>query len=274
MSGPSVHLTLPDLSKFRFPPEPLPRIVPSASDEFVLKSPFSIPTKLYNDALELKVPVTIALTYLVLVVIINAYNTRRNFKPWSISRTRVFKAFVLAHNFGLVVYSGITFVAMLRAFRHTWPGINTSNGLAGAADSLCKLHGPRGLGDAVTYNTTLNIWESKNELIRVAPNSIPQTQDVGRLWNEGLAFWGWLFYMSKFYEVLDAVIILAKGKRSPLLQTYHHAGIMLTMWAGIRYMSPPIWMAVFLNSGIHTLMVSVQTPPDKANADSHSTHTT
>jgi hypothetical protein len=83
----------------------------------------------------------------------------------------------------------------------------------------------------------------------------PDPTDAGRLWNEGLAFWGWMFYISKFYEVLDTLIILAKGKRSATLQTYHHSGAMLCMWAGIRYMSPPIWMFVFVNSFIHGLMV-------------------
>ena len=77
-----------------------------------------------------------------------------------------------------------------------------------------------------------------------------------RIWNEGLAFYGWLFYLSKFYEVVDTLIILAKGRKSSLLQTYHHAGAMLCMWAGIRYMSPPIWMFVLVNSGIHAIMVS------------------
>jgi hypothetical protein len=76
------------------------------------------------------------------------------------------------------------------------------------------------------------------------------------MWNEGLAFYGWLFYLSKFYEVVDTLIILAKGKYSSTLQTYHHAGAMMCMWAGMHYMSVPIWIFVFFNSFIHALMVS------------------
>ena len=76
------------------------------------------------------------------------------------------------------------------------------------------------------------------------------------MWNEGLAYYGWIFYLSKFYEVLDTFIILAKGKLSSTLQTYHHAGAMLCMWAGMRYMSAPIWQFVLINSFIHSLMVS------------------
>ena len=45
--------------------------------------------------------------------------------------------------------------------------------------------------------------------------------DVGRQWNRGLAFYGWLFYLSKFYEVVDTLIILARSKRGSFLQIYH-----------------------------------------------------
>ena len=89
---------------------------------------------------------------------------------------------------------------------------------------------------------------------------IPDSTDVGRIWNEGLAFYGWLFYISKFYEMVDTAIILTKGKKSSVLQTFHHAGAMLCMWAGIRYMSPPIWMFVCINSFLHTIMVSSHMP--------------
>jgi hypothetical protein len=191
-------------------------------------------------------------------------------RPWSISKTRSFYYFVLAHNIFLAVFSALTFVGMIRALAHTWPsrrdlhflgkfwpGLRTQNGLAGAADALCKLHGPRGFGDAVYYDSESHTWQATNPNVTLGANGLPHNDDVGRLWHEGLAFWGWWFYLSKFYEVLDTFIILAKGKRSSTLQTYHHTGAMACMWAGIRYMSQPIWMFAFLNSGIHTLMVSI-----------------
>jgi GNS1/SUR4 family len=128
--------------------------------------------------------------------------------------------------------------------------------MTGAADALCKMHGPRNLGNAVFYDSTAHSWMTTNRLVKLSPQGTPEASDVGRLWNEGLAFWGWWFYLSKFYEVLDTFIILMKGKRSSTLQTYHHTGAMACMWAGMRYMSPPIWMFAFLNSGVHAMMVS------------------
>jgi len=129
-------------------------------------------------------------------------------------------------------------------------------GLVGTVDSLCKMHGIGGTGKAIAYNPTASKWVSESpSTVLLSEVGTPDPTDLGRLWNEGLAFYGWPFYLSKFYEVLDTAIILAKGKRSSTLQTYHHAGAMMCMWAGIRFMSPPIWMFVFVNSGIHALMV-------------------
>ncbi|GAA5799684.1 ELO family [Helicostylum pulchrum] len=74
------------------------------------------------------------------------------------------------------------------------------------------------------------------------------------LWNDSLGYWGYLFYLSKFYEVIDTAIIIMKGRRSSLLQTYHHSGAMITMWSGIRYQAQPIWIFVVFNSFIHSIM--------------------
>ncbi|KAG1142921.1 hypothetical protein G6F37_006019 [Rhizopus arrhizus] len=76
----------------------------------------------------------------------------------------------------------------------------------------------------------------------------------GSFWDEALGYWGYLFYLSKFYEVVDTAIILIKGRRSSLLQTYHHSGAMITMWSGIRYKAQPIWIFVVFNSLIHSIM--------------------
>jgi hypothetical protein len=76
------------------------------------------------------------------------------------------------------------------------------------------------------------------------------------VWEGGAGYLGWLFYMSKFYEVVDTLIILARGKKSSTLQTYHHAGVIVCGWAVMRYESPLGLVAVLLNGGIHTLMVN------------------
>lgn len=258
-SEPKVHWHLIP-SHLTLLPAKLPQVLPPPTTEFTLRAPFGINTELYNALLHPAIPLTVATLYILTVLYLNAYNRHNANLPWKISKKKGFGWFVVAHNCLLAAYSFATFVAMGRAISHSLPAWEAENWGVRVADGLCKLHGPRGLGDATTYNTTINIWEAKNTLINLTPAGTPDPTDVGRLWNEGLAFWGWWFYVSKFYEVLDTFIVLAKGKRSATLQTYHHAGAMLCMWAGIRYMSPPIWMFVFVNSGIHALMVSPPIP--------------
>ena len=256
MALPKVLFTLPSSSLFKFPPNSDPSTLsPPPVGSSLHAPPLSIPTPLFSDALNVKVPITIACIYAATVTALNAYNRSRGQKPWGISRWKSFFWFVIAHNVFLAVYSGWTFLGMLRAVRWTLQNPSGELGLAGTVDSLCKMHGIDGLGNAVVYEPETSAWVSQSSSVLLSAGGTPITADLGRLWNEGLAFYGWFFYLSKFYEVLDTAIILVKGKRSSTLQTYHHAGAMMCMWAGIRFMSPPIWMFVFVNSGIHALMV-------------------
>lgn len=45
-------------------------------------------------------------------------------------------------------------------------------------------------------------------------------------------YFAYTFYLSKFYEVLDTIIILMKGKKVGMLQSYHHFGAMVAMASG------------------------------------------
>merc|ERR1719401_38320 len=78
----------------------------------------------------------------------------------------------------------------------------------------------------------------------------------GSLWASGMGAWCTVFYVSKYYEWIDTLILIAKGKNPSFLQLYHHAGIVLTMWGGV--VSQGVWLliVVLLNSGIHALMYS------------------
>ncbi|KAJ4373188.1 hypothetical protein N0V83_003481 [Neocucurbitaria cava] len=260
-AGPSLHPgDWPSRAVLKFPPDAAPAPIPPPWDGVpTFANPFPIPEDIYQAALSYKVPLAIASVYAVTVTYFNWYNRQHGNKPWRIAKTRPFHAFVIFHNVFLAVYSAITCVAMVLCLKHSFPHYSEPNAVVGTIDALCKIHGPRGLGDAVTYRNDANTWSSLNSNIAMGSAGLPDTTDVGRMWNEGLAFWGWWFYLSKFYEVLDTAIILAKGKRSTTLQKYHHAGAMLSMWAGMRFMSPPIWMFVLVNSGIHAMMYTYYT---------------
>ncbi|OTA95806.1 hypothetical protein M434DRAFT_68827 [Hypoxylon sp. CO27-5] len=255
MATPVVFLSPPAATLFQFPPNPEPQTIPPPHFEL----PFTIPDSLYLKALDPKVPITIATVYAVTAKVLNVYNKSTGKKPWSISKTKAFHFFVVLHNVFLAVYSAWTWIGMFNALRRTVASPAGPDGWAGTVDSFCKFHGTPGLGNALSYNPTLGTWESVTGTTPLTAEGSPSRADAGRLWNEGLAFYGWIFYISKFYEVVDTLIILAKGKLSSTLQTYHHAGAMMAMWAGMRYMSSPIWIFVFFNSAIHALMYTYYT---------------
>ena len=75
------------------------------------------------------------------------------------------------------------------------------------------------------------------------------------LWNaKGMGFWATHFYLSKFYEFIDTWIVLLKGREPIFLQTYHHAGIVICMWAMVITSNTSVLVCVVLNSFIHTIM--------------------
>lgn len=76
----------------------------------------------------------------------------------------------------------------------------------------------------------------------------------GVIYSHGFGFWTWVFYVSKYYEIVDTAILLAKGKRVSFLQSFHHAGAIMIMWllADIRHTCS--WSFVTVNSFVHTVM--------------------
>ncbi|KAH7349991.1 GNS1/SUR4 family-domain-containing protein [Plectosphaerella cucumerina] len=259
-SGASVLAEWPSQTLFKFPPgsEPFGAVPPAPRPGANLFE-FTIPDHIWAAALDPKVPITIAVTYAVTVKLLNRYNTSNGKKPWWFANTAPFRLFVILHNVFLAVYSAWTFWGMLGGMRRAVVSPFGPHGLAATADSLCQLNGPAGYGAAAVYDESSARWTSLFADVAVEAAGQPSRDVPGRLWNEGLAFYGWIFYLSKFYEVLDTFIILAKGKQSSTLQTYHHAGAMMCMWAGMRYMSAPIWMFVLYNSFIHSLMYTYYT---------------
>ncbi|EPE03523.1 gns1 sur4 family protein [Ophiostoma piceae UAMH 11346] len=252
---------LPESSLFRFPPnaDPAP-FPPPQPGSAAYNSLFTIPDSLFESALDIRVPVTIAVVYAISAKLLNVYNKSTNNRPWAISKTRAFFWFVVLHNVFLAVYSAWTWIGMVGTLYRTLANpLTAPGGWSATVDSICRLNGAPGLGNGLHYDESSDLWLSQSSPLSSQYAITPERTQPGRMWNEGLAFYGWLFYISKFYEVLDTLIILAKGKFSSTLQTYHHAGAMMCMWAGMRYMSAPIWMFVFMNSGIHALMYSYYT---------------
>ena len=202
----SIHLSLP----------PSPFTPDFAAGQPALRMPEHLPISadLFAAFLDVRVPLTIAAVYAVSAHLANHFATG---KAYRVASTRPFKAFVVLHNVFLAVYSAWTFVGMVRGLH----GALDKSSIQNVVGSLCKIR-----------------EETRGVLLGngtgIAEAGYQGSLKVGGLWEEALAWYGFWFYLSKFYEVIDTIIILLKGRKSSLLQTYHHAGAMICMWAGIR----------------------------------------
>ncbi|KAJ1939699.1 hypothetical protein EC988_007243 [Linderina pennispora] len=164
---------------------------------------------LYPYAMHWKMPLFLALTYLMLISRINPQKSNVSRTPLHRAQSPLFKNMVILHNVILAVYSLWTFVSMVY-------GLAVNLSTYGWRDGIC---------------------------------------DTGfTMWNNSLFQLSFYFYLSKYYEFIDTLIIIYKGRRASLLQMYHHAGAVLTMWAGCYYTAVPITFFVITNSLIHTWM--------------------
>jgi hypothetical protein len=76
----------------------------------------------------------------------------------------------------------------------------------------------------------------------------------GTLWASGFGAWSTIFYLFSYYQFIDMWILLLKGKETPDLQVYLHAGTVFTMWGGIVSQSAWLHSIVMLNSAFHCIM--------------------
>jgi fatty acid elongase 3 len=71
-----------------------------------------------------------------------------------------------------------------------------------------------------------------------------------------LFFWSYVFYLSKYYELLDTFLQLLSGKTPPnfFLHVYHHSLVILMSWAWIDSQAAPQFAGVFMNTFVHVVM--------------------
>lgn len=213
-----------------------------------VEAPKNIPFPQYYDVvMDWKFPLTVAAIYAIVITLLNpkpqSTSLNKNINSYNVSRVVAKSKGLKASN---IKQSGQFMTAIV--FIHNL--------------ILCLYS----LITFVSMGSTFvnNFYDHRNNLMDA------YCDRDGSLWEEGLGYWGYLFYLSKYYEIIDTIIILMKGRRSSFLQTYHHAGAIITMWSGINYKAPPIWIFVIFNSFIHTIMYSYYaitsigyTPPGK-----------
>mmetsp|Transcript_20415 Transcript_20415/g.44318 ORF Transcript_20415/g.44318 Transcript_20415/m.44318 type:complete len:290 (-) Transcript_20415:75-944(-) len=71
-----------------------------------------------------------------------------------------------------------------------------------------------------------------------------------------LYFWSYIYYLSKYYELLDTVLQLARGKPPPhfVLHVYHHAAVLFMAWAWCEYKQSLHFIGLAWNTAVHVVM--------------------
>jgi len=70
-----------------------------------------------------------------------------------------------------------------------------------------------------------------------------------------LFYWAYIFYLSKFYELLDSFLLAFKKKPLIFLHVYHHFIMPFVCWAGLHgKWCMALWTSTFWNSAVHVFM--------------------
>jgi len=70
----------------------------------------------------------------------------------------------------------------------------------------------------------------------------------------GFYFWVYIFYISKYYELVDTVFICLKKRPLIFLHVYHHFMTLILVWVCLEYKPVAQWVAEFTNAIVHTPM--------------------
>eukprot|EP00592_Proboscia_alata_P005421 CAMPEP_0194373360 /NCGR_PEP_ID=MMETSP0174-20130528/21789_1 /TAXON_ID=216777 /ORGANISM="Proboscia alata, Strain PI-D3" /LENGTH=208 /DNA_ID=CAMNT_0039152383 /DNA_START=228 /DNA_END=854 /DNA_ORIENTATION=- len=73
----------------------------------------------------------------------------------------------------------------------------------------------------------------------------------GELW-----FWSYLYYLSKYYELLDTVLQLLKGRPPPhfFLHVYHHSMVLFMAWSWLETVQTLQFGGLIFNTAVHVVM--------------------
>lgn len=98
-----------------------------------------------------------------------------------------------------------------------------------------------------SYNCTRLVYNF------VVENGIEDLYCNPKLWQNGLKLYGFLFYLSKYYELFDTALLIVKRRRVIYLQTYHHAATIYGAYLLVVTHASVTFIFVMFNSTVHTV---------------------
>ncbi len=70
----------------------------------------------------------------------------------------------------------------------------------------------------------------------------------------GIWIWCYLFYLSKYYELLDTFLLALRAKPLTGLHLFHHAVVVPLFWLMLELDATNLWVAALLNTAVHIPM--------------------
>lgn len=100
--------------------------------------------------------------------------------------------------------------------------------------------------------TSINVWSlTFRHMMKFGVQHV-YCEDT--LWKDGMAFWGMLFYLSKYWELVDTMLLIWKQRAPSFLQVYHHAVTIICAYTLQASHSQVMFLFVGLNATVHTIM--------------------
>jgi len=70
----------------------------------------------------------------------------------------------------------------------------------------------------------------------------------------GLYFWIYMFYLSKYYDLVDTFIIILRKGKLMTLHVWHHFITLILVWSCLQTRLPAQWSAEIINAFVHVPM--------------------
>jgi hypothetical protein len=154
------------------------------------------------------IPIMTVAIYLLAIFYMNRKTKGRLHKPWIPTTRGAASIIIFTYNSAVSAFSAWVFISSFRILQRRWPSSSDANYVSRAVDIICNVDGGH-------------------------PNGFqPIRDDPSR--SDSIAYYVWLFYLSKYIEIVDHVITLIKGKEVSFMHAFHQSGAILVSWVASR----------------------------------------
>ncbi len=80
-------------------------------------------------------------------------------------------------------------------------------------------------------------------------------------------YWGYVFYVAKYYDFVDTMLLIARKEPLKFIHWYHHAIVPISVWYAFdQQFAMPVFSACLFNSAVHAVMYVLPLTPSLARS--------